>query len=292
MIQSENPLLLVDPYKNLLHAYRILFEQVGLPLETAANLEEARASLGEKGYGLVLSELMLPGNDALSFWKEIKISHPETYLILMTDAPVDEAGYERIFAAGADDLIVKPFPPEKLIVHVRRGLHQRALIMEQEKLVHFNLVDPISRAIEQIILNQDHFQRSFRRELKRARRYQEPLSLLLVKTAGPEVKEEEKGSFLVELAKLLRKSTREEDIIGRENGGFGILLYKTGSQGSRILEQRLNHLIHSQPSLQIAAFQTLLNEVRLESFTYPDQNPIPEPFFNILQEISLEFPLH
>lgn len=228
----------------------------------------------------------------MSFWKDIKSRHPETYLILLTDSPVDDEGYERIFAAGADDLIVKPFPPEKLLVHVRRGLQQRALILEQEKLVRFNLLDPISQAIEQVILNRNYFKRSFRQELKRARRYQEPLSLILVKTEASETEEAEKGPFLVELAKLLRKSTREEDIIGRENGGFGILLYKTGKEGTMVLEQRLNRLIRSQSSLQADDFKPFLRDVRFESFTYPDQNPIPEPFFNILQEISLEFPLH
>jgi PleD family two-component response regulator len=292
LIQSENSLLLVDPYKNLLHAYRILFEEVGLPVETAANMEEARVHLGEKGYALVLSELFLPGIDALSFWKDFKSRHPETYLILLTDSPVDEEGYEGIFNAGADDLIVKPFPPEKLLVHVRRGLQQRALIMEQEKLARFNLVDPISKEIEQIILNHDYFKRSFRQELKRARRYQEPLSLLLVKTGVPETIVHEKGSFLLELAKLLRKSTREEDIIGRENGGFGILLYKTGRQGSTVLKDRLNLLIQDQSTLQVDSFQPFLKETILESFTYPDQAFLPEPFFNILQGITLEYPRH
>jgi two-component system cell cycle response regulator len=291
LIQSENSLLLVDPYKNLLHAYRILFEQVGLPVETAANMEEARVRLSEKGYALVLSELFFPDIDVLSFWKDIKSRHPETYLILMTDSPVDEEGYERIFEAGADDLIVKPFPPERLLVHIRRGL-RRALIMEQEKLARFNLVDPISQEIEQIILNHDYFKRSFRQEIKRARRYQDPVSLLLVKTGAPETKEHEKGSFLVELAKLLRKSTREEDIIGRENGGFGILLYKTGRQGSTVLKERLNHLIQYHSTLQVDSFQPFLKETRLESFTYPDETSIPEPFYNILQEITLEFPRH
>ena len=48
MIQSENTLLLVDPYQNLLHAYRLLFEQVGLSVETAATLEEAQATPGRE----------------------------------------------------------------------------------------------------------------------------------------------------------------------------------------------------------------------------------------------------
>ena len=60
MIQSENSLLLVDPYQNLLQAYRILFEQVGLPVETAVSLEEAQRNLKEKEYALIMAELFLP----------------------------------------------------------------------------------------------------------------------------------------------------------------------------------------------------------------------------------------
>ena len=97
MIQSENPLLLVDPDQNLLQAYRILFEQVGLPVEAVASLEEARANLVAErlcsGYGGIIYAWL----EELSFWKEIKARHPETYLILLTDAPIDEEGYERIF---------------------------------------------------------------------------------------------------------------------------------------------------------------------------------------------------
>lgn len=292
MIQSENPLLLVDPYKNLRHAYRILFEQVGLTLETAANLEEARVNLGEKGYGLVLSELMLPGNDALSFWRGIKSRHPETYLILLTDAPVDEEGYERIFNAGADDLIIKPFPAEKLLVQVRRGLRQRASILRQKKLAQLALVDPISEALDQIILNQDYFKRCFRRELKRARRHQDPLSLVIIKAKANELERDGKNDFLTELAQLLRRSTREEDVIGRDNGGFGILLYKTGHEGSRVLEQRLSDLIHDHRPFQSERHQSVVDNLQIQSFTFPEQWKIPEPFSQIATELNQEISFH
>ena len=181
MIQSENSLLLVDPYKNLLHAYRILFEQVGLSVETAVNLEEAQERLKDREYALVMAELFLPDLKGLNFWQETKNNHPETYLILMTDAPVDEEGYERIFNSGADDLIIKPFPPEKLLVHVRRGLRQRASILRQKKMARLALLDPICEAQDLVIVNHDYFKRCFRRELKRARRHQDPLSLVIIK---------------------------------------------------------------------------------------------------------------
>ena len=292
MIRSENSLLLVDPYKNLLHAYRILFEEVGLPVETALNLEQAQGRLKDKEYSLVMAELFLPDPKGLTFWQETKINHPETYLILMTDAQVDEEGYARIFNSGADDLITKPFPPEKLLVHVRRGLQQRASILRQKKMAHLALLDPICESQDSAILNQGYFKQCFRRELKRARRHQDPLSLVIIKAKTFEPEEDGKKDFLTELAKLVRKSTREEDVIGRENGGFGILFYKTGHEGSRVLEQRLSDLIQNHQPFQSEGLQSMIENLQIQSFTYPEQWKIPEPFSRIASDLIQGIPFH
>ena len=292
MIQSENSLLLVDPYQNLLHAYRMLFEEVGLPVETAVNLEEAQRSLKDKEYSLVMAELFLPDPKGLNFWQETKISYPETYLILMTDAPVDEEVYAHIFNSGADDLIIKPFPPEKVLVHVRRGLKQRASILRQKKMARLALLDPICESQDSAILNHDYFKQCFRRELKLARRHQDPLSLMIIKAEAFEAERDGKKDFLKELARLLRKSTREEDVIGRENGGFGVLLYKTGHEGSRVLERRLSDLIQKHRPFQSESIQSLVDNVQIQSFTYPEQWKVPEPFSRIAGDLNLEIPLH
>lgn len=293
MIQSENSLLLVDPYKNLLHAYRILFEQEGLSVETAVNLKEAQQRLKDREYALVMAELFLPDPKGLNFWQETKNSHPETCLILMTDAPVDEEGYERIFNSGADDLIIKPFPPEKLLVHVRRGLRQRASILRQKKMGRLALLDPICEARDLVILNPDYFKRCFRRELKRARRHQDPLSLVIIQAKTFDGLENDgKNGFLAELAQLLSRSTREEDVIGRENGGFGILLYKTGHEGSRVLEQRLSDLIQNYRPFQSERLQSFVENLQIQSFTYPEQWKVPEPFSRIAGDLNSEIPFH
>ena len=292
MIQSENSLLLVDPYQNLLQAYRILFEEVGLPVETAVSLEEAQRNLKDKEYALIMAELFLPDFKGLNFWQETKMSHPETYLILMTDVQVDEEGYERVFNSGADDLIIKPFPPEKLLVHVRRGLRQRASILTQKKMARLALLDPICESQDSAILNHDYFKQCFRRELKRARRHQDPLSLMIIKAETLELEREGEKDFLTELARLLRRSTREEDVIGRENGGFGILLYKTGHEGSRVLEQRLSDLIKNHPPFQSERIESLVENLQIQSFTYPEQWKVPEPFSRIAGDLIQEIPIH
>jgi PleD family two-component response regulator len=210
----------------------------------------------------------------------------------LTDALVDEEGYERIFDAGVDDLFIKPFPPKQLLVHVRRGLRQRALILQQRKQDQLALMDPISLTIKQIILSTDYFKRCFRQELKRAKRHEDPLSIILVKTSKSENEAEENDQFLMEVAKLLRKVTREEDIIGRENGGFGILLYKTDQQGSKLLIARLSHLIQNHLPFRKELYQSLLSGLEFHPFTIPDGARIPKPFSRIMQDVNREISVH
>jgi GGDEF domain-containing protein len=93
--------------------------------------------------------------------------------------------------------------------------------------------------------------------------------------------EEEKGDFFdrfyIELLRIVRKSTREEDIIGRDDGDIGILLPETDEIGSRALMERLLGLIKGDPSLK--SYEVLRPYVETLSFrtlTYPEQFALPE----------------
>ena len=56
--------------------------------------------------------------------------------------------------------------------------------------------------------------------------------------------------FYFELIRLLRKSLREEDLLGREDGHLGILLQQTDQSASQNLGRRLSTLIQTLPSFR------------------------------------------
>ena len=60
----------------------------------------------------------------------VKKNTPETYLIMVTNASIDEKTYEKLFAIGVDDFILKPYAPEKILVHIKKALKQRDLILK------------------------------------------------------------------------------------------------------------------------------------------------------------------
>jgi GGDEF domain-containing protein len=96
--------------------------------------------------------------------------------------------------------------------------------------------------------------------------------------------------FCQELARLVRTYTREEDLVGRENGNFGILLPETDQAGSQALLKRLTRLIQNEQSFQSdKGMRPYTETLSFQTFTYPEEFLIPESLMSVLEEINKEY---
>jgi PleD family two-component response regulator len=274
---SLNSILLIDPFRNLLNAYRMVLEEEKYPVETALNLVEAYELFNKNQYSVIITEYIPPFETTDCLIKWVKEKTPETYIIMVSSAFVDEKAYEDLFEIGVDDFILKPYSPEKILVHIKKGLKLRNLILRSRQLERMNALEPVTEHVQGVVFNPIFFKKCLRQELKRTKRHQHALSLLLLQLPV----EEEKGDFFdrfyIELLRIVRKSTREEDIIGRDDGDIGILLPETDEIGSRALMERLLGLIKGDPSLK--SYEVLRPYVETLSFrtlTYPEQFALPE----------------
>lgn len=292
MTRSKDPLLLIDPYKNLLQAYSLLLGELGFPLDTATSLQEAQSLLSGGKYALIISEILYPLEKWLPFWRETKKENPEAFLLVLTDMVLNDQDYGKFFDSGADDLVGKPCSPEKLLIHIRRGLHYRDLKVTADRLKKLALLDPLTEAARKVILDSAYFRQCLRQEMKKARRHRESFSLVMVNAAKRIDQENDSEEFIHELAVLLGRNTREEDLLGREGQAFGLILPRTGKEGSQVLTDRLNGALHQYPPFQEGPLRELLNQINFETFTYPEQSDLPEPFSRLLTENSLLSSLH
>jgi PleD family two-component response regulator len=284
----ENSVLLIDPFKNLLNAYGMIFEEEKYSFETVSTLAEACPLLRTKRYSVILIEYFPPYETTDEIIRWLKKNLPETYIVMVTDAMIDAAVHEKLFAVGLDDLIVKPCSPERVLVYIRKGLRFR----ERNRQIRDQLIlDPVTHQIQQFIFNSSYFKNCLRREIKRARRHKHPFSMLLIRIPG---KEEVAGSFetiYAELARLLRKYVREEDVVGRENGHFGILLPDTDQDGSQALTKRLSNLIRNNPVLKAEkGLSAVFQDVSFHAFTYPDMSFAPETLKRVVDDVNMEPP--
>jgi two-component system, NtrC family, sensor kinase len=95
---------------------------------TAASSDEALSALALDAYGLVISDIQMPGRNGVELLREIRLRYPDTAVIMISgiDRP------QRIRDAlqlGAVDYLVKPIELEVLSFAIERALERRDLTL-------------------------------------------------------------------------------------------------------------------------------------------------------------------
>jgi GGDEF domain-containing protein len=184
-----------------------------------------------------------------------------------------------------DDFILKPYSPDKILVHIKKGLKQRDLIFRLQGLEKLSFLEPFAQEIQELIFNAVFFKKCLRQELKRAKRHHHPFSLLLIQLPTKESVGDRFDSFYMELLKIVKRYTREEDMVGKDDGEIGIILPETDQPGSQALIKRLLNLIDTHPPFKADdVLKPYLQTLSFQSFTYPDQFAIPESLKAVLEE--------
>lgn len=77
---ASNWILLLDPFKNLLNAYRMILEEENYLVETALNLRDAYQLIKRRHYSVIITEYAPPfeSTDYMIQW--VKRNSPETYV--------------------------------------------------------------------------------------------------------------------------------------------------------------------------------------------------------------------
>ena len=286
-MMSPDRILLIDPYKNLVTTYRIILEEEKYLVEIAANLEEARLLIETRPYAIMITEFLSPFHAVNDLIRLVKKKAPETCIIVLTETVVDEQTYERLFELGVDDFILKPYSPAKILVHIRKGVKQRDLVLKSLELEKQAVFYPMAEGIGEVVFSTSYFKRCLRKELKRAKRHHRGLSLLLIHMPDRKRLGDRFEGFRDKLGKILRIHTREEDVVGRQNGDLGILLPDTDHAGSQALVGRLSNLIRTDPRFESdEILRPITQTLSFQSFTYPDKFTLPRPLKDVMEEVE------
>lgn len=288
-MKRQDSILLIDPFKNLVNVYQMILETEKFFVDAARNTEEAFQRLSHKQYSIIITEYFPEIEDPGWIIPRVKKKTPETYLLMVTNKEINIQSYENLFDAGVDDIVLKPYPPEKVLVHIRKGLRQRGIILKKQQLEKEIALDPISGQIQKNVFNRVYFRQCLRQELKRAKRHHHPLSMLLLPIPLRETIGDHFEHFYGEVAKILREYIREEDMVGRENGNLGILLPETDQTGSKVVLERLTGMIQKHISFQSdKILGPMIQNLSFQSFTYPRDFGVSMFLKNVLEEIEKE----
>jgi len=113
------PVLLVEDDRALREALADTLELGGYPYRAVDSGEAALLALNEESFGLVVSDVNMPGIDGHQLLASIRLRDPVLPVLLMTAFGSIERAVEAM-RAGASDYLVKPFEPRVLLDLVAR----------------------------------------------------------------------------------------------------------------------------------------------------------------------------
>lgn len=291
---ARDRILLIDEDPNVLTCFKTLLEERNLAVETAQDRDQALSQLSSKSFSILITEYLLEHIDTRDIIRRVNTTFPETSIIVVTGAAIDEALYEELFDLGVSDLFIKPSSVEDILIAVKKAMWTRQLTVRVKRLTEqvdttrkqlretsqASLLDPLTGSPDCQIYNDRYLRDRFGRELKRARRHDRDLSLLLlsltalekVKGLGPKKTDQ----YLVEIARVVRHNVRAEDTVARRQQGFALILPETESNGTESVKQRLTELIQGHdPFLSDPQFKQINRRLSFATYSYPEQLELP-----------------
>jgi DNA-binding NtrC family response regulator len=148
MEKSVN-IMVVDDEEIVRSSLTSWLEEDGYNVEAVESGKKALERLPAKSWDLMLVDLKMPGMDGLQLMEEVRKTHPDMLIIIMTAyATVDTA--VKAMKQGAYDYFVKPFNPDDISLTIRKIVDHHKLVQEnlylrKELKKQYKLRDMISK---------------------------------------------------------------------------------------------------------------------------------------------------
>ncbi len=148
-IEKKVNIMVVDDEEIVRSSLTSWLEEDGYDVEAVESGKKALERLPAKSWNLMLVDLKMPGMDGLQLMEEVRKTHPEMLVIIMTAyATVDTA--VKAMKQGAYDYFVKPFNPDDISITIRKIVDHHKLVQEnlylrKELKKQYRLRDMISK---------------------------------------------------------------------------------------------------------------------------------------------------
>lgn len=213
---------------------------------TAPTVKDAIEQAQHGDFDVLITEMRMPDVSGIEVLRKFKQMKSNVCLIVVTAYNSVPLAVEAM-KEGAFDYITKPFNPDEITIVVDRAMERQRLMreaQEKERYKELALLDGLTN-----VYNYRYFQEMLTREIHRAQRYPQQVSLLMIDVddfkkyndayghpAGDEV--------LKKVGQILMGSTRKIDLVARYGGEeFVIILPETTKKGSSIVATRIIALL-------------------------------------------------
>lgn len=126
-------ILIVDDEKNILSGLRLAFQDEGYDTLTAENGLIAWDLTSKNNVDLIITDLRMPEMDGYELIRKVSAAYPTLPIIVLTGHGTIETAVETM-RDGAIDFFTKPVDLEKLLLVVKKSIHNSELQEQNRKL--------------------------------------------------------------------------------------------------------------------------------------------------------------
>ena len=231
-------ILIVEDKESLRTMLRKTLERRGLGVQDSADVVDARRRLQASRFGVVLTDLRLPGGTGLDVLAAAREVDAATPVIVMTAfGTIEEA--VRAMKEGATDFLTKPVDTDHLLLLIERALERRRVLTE-----YLILKEERERRFWQPrVVGNDPALRETQAAIERAARSDATVLILgesgtgkeLMARSLHELSPRAKGPFVAINCAAIPEALLENELFGHERGAF------TGATGRKIGKAELAH---------------------------------------------------
>ncbi|HYG67333.1 MAG TPA: diguanylate cyclase [Anaeromyxobacteraceae bacterium] len=251
-------ILVVDDSPTQLYWLAHVLAREGHAVRSAATGADAIREVRASPPDLVFLDWVLPDMDGLEVLRAVKALPEEQFIpVIMLSAKSDLDSRVAGLRIGADDFLAKPFAEAELLARAAAMLRIKTLQDELREAKRLLEEQSITDALTGL-RNRRCFDERLREEFERARRYGDPLAVLMIdldhfKDVNDRYGHPVGDVVLRETAALLRISTRDPDTCARFGGEeFAVILPKTHVIGATTVAERIRSemgaKVHAHPA--------------------------------------------
>lgn len=282
-LQLNRNILVVEDDPAVADLFQQFLPRHGYVPHLVSTAEDALSALESREYGLVLADKNLPGMDGIELVQRIKARDPALDVIVMT-AYADMESMLAAVRVGVYDYLIKPFDSlDEVAQKISRAIEKRHVVLENKQLVEYlqqanEQIDAMNRELERqvrertaqledanrrlaeltitddvtALYNQRFLYRRLEEEFERARRYGNPLSVMMLdldhfKSVNDAHDHLFGSQVLRRVGEIFRFGVRAVDVLVRYGGDeFLVLMPNTPAHEAVPLAERLRKMLEEQ----------------------------------------------
>ena len=131
---SKETILILDKEFHTQWTLKTLLESEKYIVLAVDTIERALQNFKEFEVSGLITEYRIDHANTPEIIRELKKSFSELYVVMLTHENLEEKEYKKIMSAGIDDFFLKPISSEKILIHLKKGLRQRKILLQKKRL--------------------------------------------------------------------------------------------------------------------------------------------------------------